>query len=809
MTGRSSEFIAAIERPLRYIQTGDTKRLSSVKNLSKHILEVSRQALGTGLPEDQTHLFHSLQDLFTGYDTLSDTEKQTRVAQALELIHPEAKPRRPVAFRPEEHPSVSLARVQECQGRLSKRVQYLKGVGPSIAAKFEKAGIFSVDDLLMLFPNRYEDRRVISTIGALKEGAQNIVVGTIAFSGVVFYRGLRRRVFEVLLEDESGSLKLKWFQFYLGTFEGVFKRGQKVIVCGKPKRYRNQMEMYHPDFEVFGGTVDSMSFGRIVPIYREVGGVYQKTIRKIMYQAVIEFAGDRICVLPPSICRQHDLLPPSRALRELHQPSTVPPLEVRTDPLKALAFEELFLYCLSLGLRKKLLKGRPGIVFSKESLLLGRLLQKLPFELTAAQKSVFETIRKDMASPHPMNRLLQGDVGSGKTIVAFMAALVAIDHGYQVAFMAPTEILAEQHRQTLMPFAAALGIRIDLLLGRTPAAEKAAVQARVQSGATNLIIGTHALLESGVKFQSVGLVVVDEQHRFGVRQRATIRSKGVEPDVLVMSATPIPRTLALTLYGDLDVSILNQLPKGRKPIDTKLFLERDRKKVYELVSAEVRQGRQAYIVYPLVDPSDKVELKDATTMAKTLQKDIFPSYRVALVHGQMPGPEKERVMEAFRKNEVGILVSTTVIEVGIDVPNATLMVIEHPERFGLSQLHQLRGRVGRGTERSFCHLIRPPRVTEAARERLEIFSRIHDGFLLAEEDLRLRGPGDFFGVEQSGFPTFAVAVFPRDLDLLETARREALSFLEADADLRKRENEPLRWYLEAVWKDRLNLVRVG
>ncbi|HLG19852.1 MAG TPA: ATP-dependent DNA helicase RecG, partial [Bdellovibrionota bacterium] len=744
-----------------------------------------------------------------GYEVLEDPEKRKRIVQALGLIAPKASRTFSRSFRPEDHLLPSLERIKEARKKLSGNVQYVKGVGPAVAAKLDRAGIRTIDDLLTFFPTRYDDRRFTTKIGELKEGQNAVVVGEATFAGVAFYRGLRRRVYEAAVEDGTGQLKLKWFHFVASSMGERIKRGQKLIVSGKVRIYRNQVEMHHPECEVYSGTPDSISFGRIVPLYREVGGLYQKTLRKFMNFAVTRFCEERACLIPTEICRKHDLLAPWKAILEMHLPDRIPMEGHRTEAARALAFEELFFYAFSLGLRKRLLKGKPGIAFRNPSPRFERMMHELPFELTGAQKIVLQAIRKDMASESAMNRLLQGDVGSGKTIVAFLAALVAIDHGYQVAFMAPTEILAEQHFRTLSAWAQKTDIRVEMLIGRQSAGERRAIIGDLAAGKVHLVVGTHALLESDVQFAALGFVVVDEQHRFGVRQRAVIRAKAVEPDVLVMSATPIPRTLALTLYGDLDVSILNELPEGRKPIETKLFSERDRGKVYEWVRGEIKKGRQAYVVYPLVDPSDQIDLKDATTMAVTLQKEIFPEFRVGLVHGQLHSREKEEWMGKFVRGEIDILVSTTIIEVGIDVANATVMVIEHPERFGLSQLHQLRGRVGRGSERSACLLVRPSRISQMARDRLQTFAGVHDGFLLAEEDLRLRGPGDFFGVAQSGFPTFAAAVFPRDLDLLETARREAFEIIQRDPSLSDPQFRHLKWVVDEVWVERLQLVRVG
>lgn len=804
------ELMQAVERPLRYVQEGDPKRLKHVKNLSQHILSIARQALSSfELQGREAEIFRSLQKLFYHYDVLSEPEKRKRIGTALSLIASKKALSDKKYFLPQDHPAIDVARLKANQKRLKKSVQFLKGVGPAISAKLSRISICTIEDLLLFLPVRYEDRRQITKIKDLQEGVRATVMGQVMFHGIAFYRGLRRRVYEIVIQDETGSIKLKWFQFSSGSFEKRIKRDQKLIISGVPRLYRSKFEMHHPDFEIFFGQHDSLSFGRVIPIYREVGGIHQRTLRKIMNYAVSAYAGERSCVIPSDICHRYDLLPPWKALMGLHHPKQILSEENILELKRVFSFEELFFYCLFLALRKKELQRRKGIAFSKQTPRFEKLIQTLPFELTSAQKMVLSTIREDMTSPRPMNRLLQGDVGSGKTIVAMLSALIAIDHGYQVAFMAPTEILAEQHMQNLAPWAVQTDVFVQSLLGRHTPKEKEEILAKLKKGKINLLVGTHALLEDQVEFQALGLVIVDEQHRFGVEQRAKIRSKAQEPDVLVMSATPIPRTLALTLYGDLDISILNQLPQGRKPIETRLYRESDRAKVYQELRKEVQKGRQAYVVYPLVETSDRLDAKDATSMAQIFQREIFPEFRIELIHGQMPSQEKEEVMKRFKSGAIDVLVSTTVIEVGIDVANATVMLIEHPERFGLSQLHQLRGRVGRGSEKSFCMMISPPQISQVAKDRLRTFAQIHDGFLLAEEDLKLRGPGDFFGVAQTGFPNFLMASFPRDLELLQMARREAFSLVSQDSDLQNSFYRHLKWMLKEVWVERLHLAQVG
>src|SRR5512144_273512 len=500
------------------------------------------------------------------------------------------------------------------------------------------------------------------------------------------------------------------------------------------------------------------------------------------------------------------------AFSEAHFPTKEKDLAVLNRGASAahrrLSFEELFALELGLALRKRgVSTEKKGIHFKPMNRLETELRKKLPFSLTAAQERVIAEIKRDMAAERPMNRLIQGDVGCGQTVVALIAALLAVENGYQAAVMAPTEILAEQHYKNMSDMTRPLGVRVCSLTGSLKKKDKEAVLAEIESGAAQVVVGTHALIEGDVKFSRLGLAVIDEQHRFGVMQRSTLTSKGYEPDVLVMPATPIPRTLALTVYGDLDISVIDEMPKGRTPVITRIFFESKRGDAYRFIEGELGKGRQAYVVYPLVEETEKSDLKAATEMASHLQKDVFPEWKVGLLHGRMKANEKEAVMAAFKSGETHILVSTTVIEVGVDVPNATLMVIEHPERFGLAQLHQLRGRVGRGGHQSYCILMGPRMFAEEARERLNAFSRTNDGFKIAEEDLRLRGPGEFFGTRQSGLPDLRAANVIRDADLLEKARAEAFELIAGDPELN---GYPLlKELLRRKWQGKLGLIRVG
>jgi ATP-dependent DNA helicase RecG len=534
-----------------------------------------------------------------------------------------------------------------------------------------------------------------------------------------------------------------------------------------------------------------------------------RSIMKTIIDAAAESLPESI---PQEIAIAHELLPLPDAIREAHFPDQEKDLEVLNRGTSAahrrLSFEELFVLELGLALRKRgVTFEKKGISFKPSQKLEAKLREGLPFSLTRAQERVIAEIKQDMASEHPMNRLVQGDVGCGKTVVALMASLMAVENGYQACLMAPTEILAEQHYRNIASLAGPLGIGAVLLTGSLKKKAKETLLAGIAAGTAQIVIGTHALIEQDVRFHKLGLAIIDEQHRFGVMQRSTLKSKGYEPDVLVMTATPIPRTLALTVYGDLDVSVIDEMPPGRSPIITRLYFENKRGEAYRLLESELAKGRQVYVVYPLVEETEKSDLKAATEMAAHLQKDVFTKWMVGLLHGRMKGEEKEAVMAAFKSGQTHVLVSTTVIEVGVDVPNASVMVIEHPERFGLAQLHQLRGRVGRGAHQSYCVLMGPRMFVEETRDRLNSFVRTNDGFTIAEEDLRIRGPGEFFGTRQSGLPDLRAANILRDADLLEKARAEAFELSTKDPDL---EAHPvLRETVRRKWAGKLGLVTVS
>jgi ATP-dependent DNA helicase RecG len=700
----------------------------------------------------------------------------------------------------------------------STEVMYLKGVGPQRAELLAKRGVRTFEDLLGYLPFRYEDRIHFAKIREIAPGQTYTLQAVVSGGSLVRYTRARGGMYHLLVRDDTGSLACKFFH---GSYlEQKFKAGQQIVLHGKaemdPHR-PGRIEMINPEYELLGsGEADSTEVGRIVPIYEAMGGLSSRMIRRIMYQALEKFSGPFTDPLPPEMLARYKF--PSRrdALRFVHFPPQTESVDAlnsfRSPAHQRLIFEEFFFYQLSVAMRKRTAQQQPGIAFRvREPAIREALKRVLPFKPTEAQKRALAEIAADLERPVPMNRLLQGDVGSGKTIVAFEAATVVIENGYQVALMAPTEILAVQHYLAAKKIFARTGYAIDLLISGMKPAEKRSTLDRVRSGAAQLVVGTHALLEPQVEFMRLGLVIVDEQHRFGVLQRKELMEKASAPDVLVMTATPIPRTLSLTIYGDLDISVIDQMPPGRVPIETRWSSEAHLPGVWEFLRREFSTGRQAYVVYPVIEQSKTVEsqrsLKAAIVEYERLQKTVFPERKLGLLHGRMKSDEKEDVMERFRRGELDMLVTTTVIEVGVDVPNATVMVIEHAERFGLSQLHQLRGRIGRGGKKGTCILVAPKTPGDDARVRLETMVRTANGFEIAETDLKLRGPGEFFGTRQSGELGFHLANPIRDFELLELARREALSLVESPAA------EPARQQLLAQlpqeWQRRYRLASVG
>jgi ATP-dependent DNA helicase RecG len=691
----------------------------------------------------------------------------------------------------------------------------VKGVGPQLAKLFEKKGILTVEDALYFLPRGYEDRRNLRKISELKAGRKETGFGEILLSGVGFYRNKKKRVFEVVVGDGSGTITLKWFRGNERYLRGRFKKGRRLIFSGEVKWYNYQREIHHPDVEVVEGDIekDYLNFKRIVPIYSETEGLYQRTLRRLMKAVLEGYVDELSSPIPPEIAERQNLIDFSEAFRRVHFPpegESIDGLNLqRSDGHRRIIFDEFFFLELGMALKRRGVALETGISFKTAGILSQRLLDQLDFELTRAQERVWAEIKEDLEKPHPMNRLLQGDVGSGKTVVAVLTCLYVIECGYQAAIMAPTEVLAEQHFLNLRRWLEPLGIKVGLLTSRVKGLEREELHLGVRTGDIQLVIGTHAVIQEAVEFKRLGLAIIDEQHKFGVVQRGLLKKKGGSPDVLVMTATPIPRTLAMTIYGDLDVSLIDEMPPGRVPVETKVFPESARGKVYRLVEEELRKGRQAFIVYPLVDESEKLDLMDATRMADHLQKEIFPEFRVGLLHGRMKSDEKEVVMTEVKEGGIQVLVATTVIEVGVDIPNASVMVVEHAERFGLSQLHQLRGRIGRGRYPSKCVLLAQYRSSEEARVRLQAMEKTTDGFKIAEEDLALRGPGEFFGIRQSGLPDLRVAHLIRDTPILIEARREAFRLIQEDPELVYPGHGGLKDLFSRRWGGRMELATVG
>jgi ATP-dependent DNA helicase RecG len=683
-------------------------------------------------------------------------------------------------------------------------LEVLKGIGPHRAALLARKGLHTVEDALYFVPLRHEDRTQLVPFARLEAGQ------TATCSGVVVGlspppAGRPRLPFTVLLRDASGLMTAAFFNApYLGR---ILQRGQRLVLHGRVVRFAGTLTLQHPDFEIVEAEEDErLHTGRLVPVYSVTEGLGQRAVRRLMWTLVERYAPTVAEILPDALRRRCRLVGLAEALRDIHFPADEGALAAAR---RRLAFDDVFLLQLGLALLRARMARARGIAMDPPGTLVARLRATLPWPLTGAQERVWEEIRRDMAAPVPMHRLLQGDVGSGKTLVATLAVLTAVEAGYQAAVMAPTEILAEQHYLTFRQLLEPLGVEVTLLTSAVRGRERARRRGAVAAGEVGCVVGTHALLQEDVEFRRLGLAVVDEQHRFGVTQRARLKAKGEHPDLLVMTATPIPRTLALTLYGDLDVSVLDELPPGRRPVKTVARTKAQRAAIYRFIHHQVRQGRQAYVVYPLVEESEAVDLKAATAMARHLAEQVFPDLTVGLLHGRLSVEDKEAIMRRFRAGEIHVLVSTTVIEVGIDVPNASVMLIEHAERFGLAQLHQLRGRVGRGPWPSYCILLHDPHLSDEAQRRIQAMVETTDGFRIAEVDLALRGPGEFFGTRQSGLPRFRVADLLRDAPLLALARREAQALVAADPDLRAPEHAPLRQCLLARWRGKLALASVG
>ena len=831
------QWLDRLARPIEFASRDAFARLPTVKNLSTYVSSQILHALSHQVyPKSIEAALLKLRALFEEDQqrfTLEEQQRRLREAAAiLRTLREATEDQGGVWEEPEDLTAPQPAPSTSTRNLWTVPIRFAKGVGPQRASTLQRLGIETVEDALWTVPWRYEDRSVMTPIGQLVPGMVTAVCGTVVKNSAKRTRNRRFTVLEIGLEDQTGRLQAVFFnQPYL---EQIFAVGKSIMMSGRVIAGKQGWMVPRMDvsqYEVVGeGTESTLHVGRIVPIYHETKGWTSRQMRVLMRALVDEHAADLQDILPVPIRARQRLLPVQEAVVQIHFPKAgadLAALELGKSPVhRRLAFEELFLLQMALAARQRSVQvEKKRLHFNPRTPLLDKLGRVLPFTLTTAQDQVIREIFRDMISPRPMNRLVQGDVGSGKTVVALHAIVLACGSGYQAALMAPTEILAEQHYRNLSPLLHSLGVNAALLRGSDKAATKKNQIAHLASGRIQVAIGTHALIQKGVAFKSLGLAVVDEQHKFGVLQRKTLIEKGYGPDVIVLTATPIPRTLAMTVYGDLDVSIIHTLPPGRKPVRTFLFGEAQRRRAYQILRDELQNKRQVYVVYPLVEESEKTDLQAAIQGAEQLQEGELKEFRVGVLHGRMKQVDKEAVMTDFTEGKIQVLVATTVIEVGVDVPNATVMMIEHAERFGLAQLHQLRGRVGRAGHQSYCLLMaatmgrnktvpgkRPTGNQESAslvKERLEALVRSNDGFVIAEEDLRIRGPGEFFGFRQWGMPEFRVANMVRDGDLLHQARLEAFSLLKQDPQLTASAHHGIKEAMLRKWQKKLELGSIS
>ncbi|MBI5877013.1 MAG: ATP-dependent DNA helicase RecG [Chloroflexi bacterium] len=789
-----------LERILQHELRSGCGNRAVINGLESFVLVWREQSLAQSTGDDERARVGAIAAGLDGYAALEVPQREESLRRVLSMLAdggpvaraPTAASQPPQTPRPAAPPAAASARPVPPPRReraparaapvanLSVPVTAVRGVAAANAVKLAKLGIATVDDLLNYYPRRHVDYSALKTIDHLVFGEDVTVIGTVTeVKTFETRRGLR--ITDVTISDDTGAFIARYFQApYLRQ---RLRPGHLISVSGRVGEHLGRIVMSAPEWELV--QPDMLRSGKIIAHYRLTEGVYPRTFREIIRHAVDTFAGTAADHLPMGMRQRARLLDLPTTLRQIHAPESMQMLE---KARRRLAFDEFLLIQMNVLRQRKQWQSQPALPLPGDEHALDPFIGGLPFPLTGAQQRVIDEIRRDMGQPIPMSRLLQGDVGAGKTVVAAAAAQVALHNGRQVAIMAPTEILADQHFRTFTRlFGGAVAIR--LLTGSQSKKEKDAVKAEIANGAAQIVVGTHALIQDGVDFKALSLVVVDEQHRFGVEQRATLRQKGFNPHMLVMTATPIPRTLSLTLYGDLDLSVLDELPPGRQPIVTSVRAPSERERTYAFIAGQVRQGRQAFVICPLVEESDKLESKAAVAEHKRLESDVFPTLKLGLLHGRMKGSEKDDVMRGFLNREYDILVSTSVVEVGIDVPNASVMLIEGANRFGLSQLHQFRGRVGRGPHASYCVLLADSE-TEQSLQRLAIMEQTQDGFRLAEEDLKMRGPGEFFGTRQSGIPDLHVAQLT-DVRVLEDARQEAQSLFARDPELQAPEHELL------------------
>lgn len=833
-----SALLHRVIRPIEFACRDAYAHLPTVKNLDHFVSEQVIGALGEHrYPRTVEVELLALRNLFVDFYTrLTPAEQQDRLSQALTLLRRlqngggETQPE--LAISATNHVRPMPVATDPPKPLWDLPIQFVKGVGPKRALLLQRLGIGTVEEALWTLPWRYEDRSIVTPVAKLVPGSTHCVCGVIIRTKATRARSRRLSILDLSVQDATGTIHAVFFnQPYL---EEVLQKGVRVMMAGRVVAGRHgwmDVRLEPTQFEVLSGADDELlHVGRIVPIYHETKGWTSRQMRVLLHSLLSEHGAHLEEVLPLSVRARHRLLPIGEAVQQVHFPASNTDLAALdhgvTSGHRRLAFEELFLLQAALALRRRELKEeRKPFQFDPQVAPLKELAQRLPFTLTVAQERVWREIQSDMVTSRPMNRLVQGDVGSGKTVVALHALVMACGSGCQAALMVPTEILAEQHYLTLKPLLESVGLNAVLLTSGGKSKARQAVLQQLASGDAQVAIGTHALIQKRVHFAQLGLVVVDEQHKFGVLQRKTLLDKGYRPDVLVMTATPIPRTLAMTVYGDLDVSVIDMLPPGRKPVRTMLYTEGQRQKTWRLVGDELKAGRQAYIVYPLVEESEKIDLKAAIQGMEQLRQEVFPGVQVGLLHGRMATAEKEQTMAAFKAGTIQVLVATTVIEVGVDVPNATVMVIEHAERFGLAQLHQLRGRVGRGAHQSMCILMAlylpremrsrlsrdgsPEPQGSNAQQRLAALVQSQDGFVIAEEDLRIRGPGEFLGLRQWGLPEFRAANLVRDVQLLELARQEASALLDQDPRLTRPQHQTFKAAMLRRWKGKLDLGAVS
>lgn len=760
-----------IEAKYRYIDVhGKTQKFSSfIKNEAKKNYKNSKK----------NPRWAVLIEAFEVYPYASVPERRKSIDQLIRTIKAELQQEK---VQKQEEETMQLQR-QKHPSEVD--VMYIKGVGPKVAYKLNKLGIFTAQDLMMYFPKKHIDYSSRTLIRNLREGMTTSVFGYIK-SVSAFNTKNNLSIIKVVIQDESGKFELSFFQakgnkYLLERTKAQFPTNAAIMVSGTVKlnSYNNQLTIDKPTYSIMSGefmedsSTPNLNVARIVPIYTVCEGLSIKTLRRAIYNAIELYKNDIVNIIPQDIQERLGILDKKVSVEQIHFPESMDKLE---HARFSLIFEELFLVQLKLiRLRENTAKNTSSYALKVHTNgLVEQFINNLPFELTSGQKQAVNEILHDMDSDSPMQRLLQGDVGSGKTVVATIMLLAAIENGYQGALMAPTEILAQQHYNNLIQWLTPMGLSVGLFLGSHGKKVRQKFETDLKNGQTHIAVGTHALIQENVEFSNLGAIVVDEQHRFGVKQRNVLKKKSQNPQMLTMTATPIPRTLALTVHGDLDLTVINELPKGRKPIKT--TLTGSHKAVWDLIKKEVDSGRQAYVVYPLIDESETLSAKAATIEAEHLQNEVFPQYKIGLLHGKLKNDEKDEVMKDFKEGKYHILVSTTVVEVGVDVPNATVMVIENAERFGLSQLHQLRGRVGRNSLQSYCVLITSSRSQET-RQRLSIMTETNDGFVIAEKDLQLRGPGEFLGTRQSGLPDLIISDIVRDAKILEMARNEAIDFV--------------------------------